>query len=125
MQDDQFSLRHRLGAILERFANREGNVDGVIAIRTKDLSNAYAYLRIAQLCLDHAREPEALKWAEEGLWKFEEGPDERLIVFVRSVPADRAHGGRRQTIVEYVRTKSKDGALPTAQVGGGRRPHTG
>jgi hypothetical protein len=68
MQDDQFSLRHRLGAILERFAEREGNVDGVIAIRTKDLSNAYAYLRIAQLCLDHAREPEALKWAEEGLW---------------------------------------------------------
>jgi uncharacterized Zn finger protein len=82
MQDDQFSLRHRLGAILERFAEREGNVDGVIAIRTKDLSNAYAYLRIAQLCLDHAREPEALKWAEEGLWEFEDDPDERLIVFV-------------------------------------------
>jgi hypothetical protein len=28
------------------------------------------------------REPEALKWAEEGLWKFEDDPDERLIVFV-------------------------------------------
>lgn len=81
VQDDQFSARYALGAILEGFAEREGDVDGVIAIRAKDLSTAYDYLSIAQLCLDHAREPEALKWAEEGLWQFEDAPDERLIFF--------------------------------------------
>jgi uncharacterized Zn finger protein len=80
-QDDQFSARHALGAILESFAEREGDVDGVIAIRAKDLSTAHDYLGIALLCRDHARELEALKWAEEGLWQFEDNPDERLIFF--------------------------------------------
>jgi uncharacterized Zn finger protein len=81
VQDDQSGARYALGAILERFAKREGDVDGVIAVRANDLSSAYAYLGLAQLCLDHAREPEALKWAEEGLWQFEDDPDERLIFF--------------------------------------------
>jgi hypothetical protein len=81
VQDDQFGSRYALGAILESFAEREGDVDGRIGIRARDLSSAYDYLGIAQLCLDHAREPEALKWAEEGLWQFEDKPDERLIVF--------------------------------------------
>jgi uncharacterized Zn finger protein len=81
VQDDQFSARYALAAILERFAERDGDVDGVITIRARDLSTAYDYLGIAQLCLEHAREPEALKWAEEGLWQFEDNPDERLILF--------------------------------------------
>jgi hypothetical protein len=81
VQDDQFGSRYALGAILESFAEREGDVDGRIAIRARDLSSAYDYLGLAQLCLDHAREPEALKWAEEGLWQFEDNPDERLIFF--------------------------------------------
>jgi uncharacterized Zn finger protein len=81
VHDEQFSARYRLGAILESFAEREGDVDAGIAIRAKDLSTAYGYLGIAQLCLDHAREAEALKWAEEGLWQFDDHPDERLVFF--------------------------------------------
>jgi uncharacterized Zn finger protein len=81
VEDDQFSKRYALKAILESFAEREGDVDGVIAIRAKDLSTAHDYLGIAQVCLDHAREAEALKWAEEGLWQFEDNPDERLVFF--------------------------------------------
>jgi hypothetical protein len=80
-QDHQFGARYALAAILESFAERQGDVDGIIAIRAKNLSTAYDYLGIAQLCLDHARESEALKWAEEGLWQFEDNPDERLITF--------------------------------------------
>jgi hypothetical protein len=82
VEDEQFNARHALGAILERFAGRDGDVDGVIAIRARDLSTAHDYLAIAKLCLEHAREPEALKWAEEGLWQFEDSPDERLMLFV-------------------------------------------
>jgi uncharacterized Zn finger protein len=81
VEDDQAGARYRLTAILESFAERDGDVDGIIAIRARDLSNAYRYLGIAQLCLDHGREPEALKWAEDGLWQFEDNPDERLISF--------------------------------------------
>jgi uncharacterized Zn finger protein len=81
VEDDQFSRRYALEAILESFAERDGDVDGVIAIRARDLSTAHDYLGIARLCLDHAREAEALKWAEEGLWQFEDNPDERLVFF--------------------------------------------
>src|SRR6266446_5489349 len=52
VEDDQSSERFVLEAILESFAEREEDVDGVIAIRAKDLSTAHDYLGIAQLCLD-------------------------------------------------------------------------
>lgn len=81
IHDESFGARYRLGAILESFAERDGDVDGRIAIRSNDLTTAYAYLEIAQLCLGHGREADALKWAEEGLWQFEDRPDERLIFF--------------------------------------------
>jgi tetratricopeptide (TPR) repeat protein len=119
-QDDQFSRRYALGSILESFAEREGDVDGVIAIRSKDLSTAYAYLGIAQLCLDHGREAEALKWAEDGLWQFEDNPDERLIFFAselyrrigRKEEADKLLWRmfeRRPSIDLYERLKSAAG----------------
>ncbi len=85
IEDDQFGRRHALKAILESFAEGEGDVDGIIAIRAKDLSTPHNYLGIAQLCLDHGRKPEALKWAEEGLWQFEDNPDERLVFFVSNL----------------------------------------
>jgi uncharacterized Zn finger protein len=79
--DEEFGARYRLGSILESFAERDGDLDARIAIRAKDLSSAYSYLGIAQLCLDHDRKSEALKWTEDGLWEFEDRPDERLVLF--------------------------------------------
>jgi uncharacterized Zn finger protein len=81
MQDEQSSARYRLGAMLESFAERDGDVDAHIAIRAMDLSTAYDYLEIAQLCLDHGHQADGLKWAEEGLWQFEDQPDARLVFF--------------------------------------------
>lgn len=120
-QDDQFGTRYALKAILESFAEREGDVDGVIAIRSKDLSTAYDYLGIAQLCLDHAREAEALKWVEDGLWQFEDNPDQRLIFFAsdlyrrigRKEEADKLLWRmfeRRPSMELYERLKSAAGA---------------
>jgi uncharacterized Zn finger protein len=120
VEDDQFGKRHALAAILERFAKREGDIDGIIAIRARDLSTAYDYLGIAQLCLDHGREPEALKWAEDGLWQFEDTPDERLILFAcdlyrqvgRSADADKLLWRmfeRRPSLDLYQRLKAAAG----------------
>ena len=61
VQDDQFSARYALGAILESFAEREGDVDGVIAIRAKDLSTAYDYLGIAKAVSDTINERQHLE----------------------------------------------------------------
>jgi uncharacterized Zn finger protein len=72
---------YALRTMMERFAERDDDVDGIIAIRANDLSTAYHYLGVAQLCLDKGREQEALKWAEEGLWKFEDEPDKHLVLF--------------------------------------------
>jgi hypothetical protein len=85
MQDDQFALRYRLQSILESLAARDGDVDAMIAIRARDLSSAHRYLQVAKLCADHGRAAEALKWADEGLWQFEDEPDERLAAFARGL----------------------------------------
>jgi len=68
--------------ILDFFAERDGDVDARIALRTKDLSSPWSYLQLAEFCLSQGREEEALRRAEEGLWVFEDvRPDERLVLF--------------------------------------------
>jgi len=119
--DDEVGARYRLRGILERFARRDGDIDGLIALRASDLSSASTYLGVAQLCLDHGREPEALKWAEEGLWKFEDNPDGRLVLFTsglyiragRKEDAERLLWGmfeRRPSIHLYEQLKAACGA---------------
>lgn len=72
---------HRLRDILDVFAERDGDVEARIALRATDLSSAWSYLQLAEFCLSQGRETEALRWAEEGLWVFEDGrPDEPLVL---------------------------------------------
>lgn len=69
--------------IIDFFAERDGDVEVRIALRSRDLSSPGAYLQLAEFCLTQGRKEEALRRAEEGLWMFEDGrPDERLVLFV-------------------------------------------
>ncbi|MGC9959039.1 DUF6880 family protein [Roseiarcus sp.] len=61
-----------LSGILDRFADREGDVETRIALRAKDLSSQWKYFELAEFCLKHKGADEALRWAEEGLWTFED-----------------------------------------------------
>jgi tetratricopeptide (TPR) repeat protein len=71
-----------LKRILDFFAERDGDVESRIALRSKDLSSPWKYLELAEFCLSQGREEEALRRAEEGLWIFEDGPpDGRLVGF--------------------------------------------
>jgi hypothetical protein len=73
----------RLSDVLDFFAERDGNVDARIALRRKDLSSPWRYFQLAEFCRSQGREDEALRYAEEGLWIFEDDrPDERLVFFV-------------------------------------------
>lgn len=75
--------RSRLSRMMDYFAERDGDFEARIAIREADQSSPFDVLRLAEFCLEHGREEEALRRAEEGLWLFEdERPDERLYVFV-------------------------------------------
>lgn len=72
----------RLMEILDFFAERDGDVEAQIALRAKDLSSPWSYLKLAEFCLAHGREEDALRRAEEGLWMFEDDrPDTRLVFF--------------------------------------------
>lgn len=72
----------RLRSIMDFFAERDGDLEARIALRSKDLSSPWGYLQLAQFCLEHGREEDALRHAEEGLWLFEDDrPDERLVTF--------------------------------------------
>jgi uncharacterized Zn finger protein len=75
--------RHRLSGILDGFAARDGDLETRIALRAGDLVRAHDYLRLAEFCLEHDRSGEALRWAEEGAWLFDEDPSaERLLLFL-------------------------------------------
>jgi uncharacterized Zn finger protein len=70
----------RVAAILDHFAEQDDDLEARIAIRTKDLSSPWRYLELAEFCRQQGREQEALRYAEEGLWIFEDDrPDRRLV----------------------------------------------
>jgi tetratricopeptide (TPR) repeat protein len=67
--------------ILDFFAERDGDVDARMALRVRELSSSSDYLQLAEFCLSHGRADQALRWAEEALWKYEDGrPDVRLAM---------------------------------------------
>ena len=59
--------------VLDYFAERDGDFNARIALRTKDLSAPARYSELAEFCLAHGHDQEALRWAEQGLRIFEEG----------------------------------------------------
>ena len=59
--------------VLDYFAERDGDFNARIALRTKDLSAPARYSELAEFCLAHGHDQEALRWTEEGLRIFEEG----------------------------------------------------
>ena len=78
--------------ILDRFARQDGDLDARIALRKDDLRHPAGYIEIARLLVEAERKAEALKWLEEGLWCFEDRPDERLHTFAAELLAE---AGRR------------------------------
>ena len=86
--------RSALEDILDFFAERAGDVEQRIALRARDLSSTWRYLRLAEFCLEVGRKDEALRRAEEGLWKFEDSrPDERLTLFAAGLLAKAGRKG--------------------------------
>ena len=67
----------QLMRIMDIFAERDGDVESRIALRAKNLSSTWSYLQLVEFCREHGRQEEALRWAEEGLWVFEDDRSER------------------------------------------------
>ncbi|MBI2218961.1 MAG: SWIM zinc finger family protein [Candidatus Rokubacteria bacterium] len=88
---ERYGKRFRITHIMETLAQESGDVEALVAIKTRDLSSAYAYLQIAET-YKQARQPDlALEWAERGLKAFPERTDPRLREFL----ADEYHRRKR------------------------------
>jgi tetratricopeptide (TPR) repeat protein len=99
--------RHQLMRILDFFAERAGEVDSRIALRARDLSSQWSYLQLAEFCLSHGREEEALRRAEEGLWMFEdERPDQPLVLFAAELLSKAGRKGDAETHLQRAFEKS-------------------
>lgn len=88
---DYDSRRYRLTAMMESFARADGDVEALVAIKSRDLSLPYHYLEIAKTCKEAGQGDKALTWAEKGVQAFPERPDGRLVDFL----ADEYHRRRR------------------------------
>ena len=86
------SRRNRLTSAMEALARADGDIDALVAIRSKDLSQPYSFLRIAETLLEARRGDEALAWAERG-WASFPRPDERLAEFLISCYRKRKRYG--------------------------------
>lgn len=98
---------YQLKGILDVFAERDGDIDARIALRSKDLSSPWSYLELAEFCLSQGRESEALRHAEEGLWLFEDGqPDQRLVFFTASLLSKAGRAADAQALLGRTFEKS-------------------
>jgi hypothetical protein len=70
-----------------------------IAVRSRDLSSAYRFLEIAQVCRDAGRPDEALDWAVRWVRASPERTDHRLREFIADEYLHRARGDDAMAII--------------------------
>ncbi|ATE58715.1 DUF6880 family protein [Thauera sinica] len=93
--------------IMERLAEASGDIDELVAIKSKDLSSSYRYLGIAETLAKAGRADDALEWAERGLKAFPDSPHNDLRDFLVAI---------------YLKRERKDEALQLTWVQFEERP---
>lgn len=84
--------RFRIATIMEALARLTGDVDAIVAVKARDLTSAYSYLVIAELCQQARRRDDALEWAERGVAAFPDKTDPRLREFLATQYVRRKRG---------------------------------
>jgi hypothetical protein len=94
-----YGKREILADIMQTLAYRTGDVEALVAIKSKDLSNSFAYLEIAQIYKQQGDDEKALEWAEEGAWVFPGGGHPDLRRFLADEYHDR---GRHEEAMDLI-----------------------
>jgi uncharacterized Zn finger protein len=81
----------RITHIMESLAQASGDIEQLVTVRSRDLSSAYGYLKIAEVYHEARHHDNALLWAEKGLKAFPDRTDARL----REFAAEEYHRRRR------------------------------
>ncbi len=79
---EKYSKRFRITHIMETLARESGDIEALVAVKSRDLSHAYAYLEIAEIYRQARKHDLALEWAARGVEAFPERTDGRLREFL-------------------------------------------
>jgi tetratricopeptide (TPR) repeat protein len=79
---EKYGRRSTITRIMETLAKRSGDVEALVAVKSRDLSTAWDHLVVAKIYREAGKDAEALTWAEKGLRAFPERTDSRLRVFL-------------------------------------------
>ena len=104
---EQYRSRWRITHIMETLEKQTGDVDALVAIKSRDLSHAFSFLEIAKIYKAAGNHEAAMQWAERGARAFPEHTDSRLREFL---------------IEEYHRQKRHSEAVAIAWTGFCERP---
>ncbi|MEW6201235.1 MAG: DUF6880 family protein [bacterium] len=88
---DRYGKNFRVTSIMEKLAEKTGDIEAQVEVKKRDLSHAYSYLQIAELYKKHKKYDKALEWAETGVKAFPKNTDSRLREFL----ADEYHRRKR------------------------------
>ena len=80
--DTKFVTRFRITHIMEKLARQTGDVEQLVAVKSRDLSIAYHFLEIAEEYKKGGKADLAIQWAERGIRAFPERTDSRLREFL-------------------------------------------
>ncbi len=86
--------RWRITHIMETLANISGDIEELVAIKSRDLSLAYHYLQIAEIYRNAGQQDKALDWAERGLEAFPDRTDNRLRDFLVGIYLNRGRNDK-------------------------------
>ncbi|MEW6086778.1 MAG: DUF6880 family protein [bacterium] len=79
---EKYGRRFRITSIMEALAKESGDLEALVKIKSKDLSDAYSFLQIAELYKKARKYDLALEWAERGVKAFPNRTDSRLRGFL-------------------------------------------
>ena len=80
---ERYGWRFRITSVVEAIAATRGDLEALVAIKSRDLSLPYDFLEVASLYRDAGQPERALEWAERGWRAFPaEQQDPRLRAFL-------------------------------------------
>ncbi len=74
----KYGTRFRITHIMENLASQDGDIDALVAVKSRDLSSSYEFFKIAEVYRQARQGNKALEWAEKGIQIFGENADSRL-----------------------------------------------
>jgi uncharacterized Zn finger protein len=79
---EQYGNRWRITHMMETLAKQTGDIDSLVAVKSRDLSQAFDFLEIARIYKTAGDDDAALRWSERGAQAFPEHTDRRLRQFL-------------------------------------------